>query len=70
MAARVLGDDRVGRVEDRLGGAEVLLEHDHLGVGEALLELQDVAHVGGAEAVDRLVRVAHHAEVAVLARRA
>ena len=58
VAAGVLRDDRVRGVEDRLGRAEVLFEQDDRGVGKALLELQDVAHVGRAEAVDRLVRVA------------
>ena len=31
----VVGDDRVGRVEDGLGGPVVLLQQDHRGVGEA-----------------------------------
>ena len=34
-------------------------------LGKAALELQDVADVGAAPAVDRLVRVPHHAHVAV-----
>ena len=50
----------------RLGGAVVLVEHDDGGVGERLLELEDVADVGAAELVDRLVGVAHDADVAVL----
>ena len=64
----VFRDDGIRGVEDRLGRAEVLLEHDHLGVGESLFELQNVAHVGRAKAVDGLVRVAHHAEVAMFGR--
>ena len=55
LAAHVVGDDRVGRVEDGLGGPVVLLEHDHGGVGERVLELEDVADVGAAELVDRVV---------------
>ena len=66
-AALVVGDDRVGGVEDVLGRTEVLLQQDGGGVGEGLLELQDVADVGAPPAVDRLVRVADHADVAVLA---
>ena len=66
LAAQVVGDDRVGGVEDRLGRAVVLVEHDHRGVGERLLELEDVADVRAAEPVDRLVGVADHADVAVL----
>ncbi len=68
LARAVVRDHRVGRVQDRLRGAVVLLELDHLGVREVVLEVEDVADVGAAEAVDRLVVVAHHAEVAVLLR--
>ena len=45
LAAEVVGDDRVGGVEDRLRRPVVLLEHDHGGVGERVLELEDVADV-------------------------
>ena len=37
-ARRVVGDDRVGGVEDALRRPVVLLEHDHRRVGEHLLE--------------------------------
>ena len=78
LAARVLGpellvlavlvarDHGVGRVEDELGGAVVLLELDHGGVGIVGLEVEDVAQVRAAPAVDRLVVVTHDGEVAVL----
>ena len=59
-------DDRVGGREDGLGGAVVLLELHHLGLGEVVLEVEDVADVGVAEAVDRLVLVADDHQVAVL----
>ena len=62
----VVGDDRVGGREDRLGRAIVLLELDHLRFREVGLEVEDVADVGGPEAVDRLVLVADHHQVAVL----
>ena len=55
LAAHVVGDDRVGGVEDGLGRAVVLLEQDHRGVGERLLELQDVGDVGATEPIDRVV---------------
>ena len=64
---QVVRDDRVGRVEDPLGGAVVLLEQDRRGVGEGLLELQDVRMSATAPAVDGLVGVADHAHVAVAA---
>ena len=56
----------LARREDRLGRAVVLLELDHGGVGEVLLELEDVADVGAAEAVDRLRIVADDRQVPVL----
>ena len=59
-------DHRVRRLEDRPGRAVVLLELDDLGVGEVALEVEDVADVGVAEAVDRLVVVADDHQVAVL----
>ena len=55
-----MADHRVGGVEDGLGGAIVLLEQDGRGVGEVLLEVEDVADVGPTEGIDRLVGVAHH----------
>ena len=63
--AAVVGDHRVGGRQDRLGRAVVLLELDHARVGEVLLEVEDVADVGAAEAVDRLRVVADHREVAM-----
>ena len=65
LASDVVGDHGVGGVEDRLGRAEVLLEQNRRHVGKGPLELQDVADVGPAPAVDRLVGVADHAHVAV-----
>jgi hypothetical protein len=47
------------------GGAVVLFQPDHGGAGEILLEAQDVADLGAAPAIDRLVVVAHAADVAV-----
>ena len=51
----VVGDHRVGGVEDRLRRAVVLLELDLVRVGEVVLEVEDVADVGAAEPVDRVV---------------
>ena len=53
-----LGDERVGGGEDRRRAAVVLREGDDLGAGEALLEVEDVAHGGRAEGVDGLRVVA------------
>ena len=57
LAALVAADHRVGGRQDRLGRAVVLLEQDRRGVGEVVLELEDVADVGAAERIDRLVGV-------------
>ncbi len=68
LALAVVRDDRVRRLEDRVRRAVVLLERDRLRLAEVALELEDVPDVGAAERVDRLVRVAHRADVAVLLR--
>ncbi len=61
--ALVALDDRVGRGQDRLRGAVVLLQHDRGRVRIVLLELEDVADGRAAEGVDRLVRVTHDAQL-------
>ena len=50
------------------GRAVVLLQPDHLRAGEVLLEPQDVADLGAAPAIDRLVVIAHAADVAMRLR--
>lgn len=62
-AALVALDDGVGGGEDRLRGAVVLLQQDRRGARVVLLELEDVADGRAPEGVDRLVRVAHHAQL-------
>ena len=61
--ARGPRDDRVRGRQDVGGGAVVLLKLHHPCTGEVLVEVEDVAHVGAAPAVDGLVVVAHHADV-------
>jgi len=60
----------VGHVEDALEGAVVPLEPHDGGAGEDAREVEDVAHLGPAEAVDRLVVVADDAEVGATGSRA
>ena len=50
------------------GRAVVVLEPDDPGAGKVALEAQDVADLGAAPAIDRLVVVADAAEIAVLLR--
>ncbi len=65
LAAEVVGDDRVRRVEDGLGRPIVLLEQDHGGVGEGVFELEDVSDVGTTEAIHTLIVVADHGDRAM-----
>ena len=52
---RVVGDDRVGGVEDALTRPVVLVHHDDRGLGKLLLEPQQVPEVSPAEFVHRVV---------------
>ncbi len=53
-----------GGIEDGAGGAIVLLEPDHGGVGVVPLETENIAYLRAAPAIDGLVVVPHHAQVA------
>ena len=66
LARGVARDDRVGRVEDELGRAVVALELDDRRLGPVALEVEDVAQVGAAPRVDRLVVVADDARLSCL----
>ena len=58
-------DDAVGRRQHRLRRAVIAVERDHLRARrEALRKIQDVAHGGGAERIDRLRVVADDGEPA------
>ena len=67
LALRVVLDDAVGGVQDVGGGAVVLFQPDGLCPGVALFKVEDVFNGSPAEAVDALVIVAHHADVALRA---
>ncbi len=54
-------------LQNVLRGPVVLLQAHHLGVRVVPLEGEDVPDIGVAPRVDRLVGVAHHTDVAVLA---
>ena len=66
LTSNIAGNDGVGGIEDRLGRAIVLLEHHHGGVGERLLELEDVADVSAPEGIDGLVGITHDGDLTVL----
>ena len=59
------GDQPVGPGDDLAGRAVVVLQADDLGVGPVALEVQNVRHFGAPPAIDRLVVVAHDAQVAM-----
>ncbi len=74
LAPQVLGealggerDHRIGGVEDGLGGAVVALQRHHpRRRREGRREVEDVAHRGAAEGVDRLRVVADHGQAAAV----
>lgn len=68
LAVHIVLDDGIGRREDVLRRAVVLLELDDRRLRVVLLEVHDVADIGAAPAVDGLVGIADDAEV-VVARR-
>ena len=61
----VPGDHARGSGKDMRGGAVILFEPHHMRALEILFEPQDVAHLGAAPTIDRLVVVAHAADVLV-----
>ena len=63
-APPIMAHHRGGEIEDRAGRAVVLFQAHHLGAGEPLGEGEKAIHVGAPKAIDRLVVVAHHAQVA------
>src|SRR5438067_1779903 len=66
-ATGVGGNHRVRDIENRRRGAIVLLEPHDRGGGIILVEVEDVAYVGTAPAVNRLVIVADDTDVAFVA---
>ena len=65
LPAPVMGDHGVGRLQNGLGGAVVLLQADHLGRRILLLKVENILDGRAPEPVDALVIVAHHAEVLI-----
>ena len=67
-ASRVVGDDGVGSIQNLVGRAVVLIEHDDPRIWIVLLEVVDVANVRSSPAIDALVAIAHHAQISMLRR--
>ena len=67
LALHVVGHYRRGCLQNVFRRAVVLLQADDLRLGKVLLELEDVADIGAAPGIDRLVLVAHRAHIVALA---
>src|SRR5262245_6291536 len=65
LTVTVLSNHRRGGVENYLRGSIVLLELYGYRFRKIVLEVQDVPQIGATPFVDRLVRVADHAQVAM-----
>ena len=68
MRSVLLRDHGAGGFQDVFGRAVILLQADDHGARKIALEIQNVADVRAAPAVDRLILVAHHGDVVALAR--
>ena len=66
LAVAVVVDHRVRGLEDRVRRAVVLLERDDTSTAEVALEVEDVADVGAAKRIDRLIGVPDGEHVPVL----
>ena len=63
LPAQVVGNHRIGRIQNGLGGAIVLLQANGSAATILLFEAENVFDGGTAEAVNTLVIVSHHADI-------
>ena len=68
LSGRIVPDHRVRRIQNRLRGAVILLQLDHLRLRKYLFKIQDIADIRPSELINRLIVVADHAEISVLLR--
>ena len=68
LAALVVGDDGVRRVQNRLCRAVVLLKADDLRAAVLRLKAQNILNRRAAEFIDALVVVAHNADIFIPTR--
>ena len=64
---RVVADDGIRRIQNVLGGTVILFELDDKCVRILCFKIQDIADIGAAELVDRLVIVADNAQIPIAA---
>ena len=65
LTTLIVTDNRVSCVKDMTCRTIVLLQLDHLCSRESTLKIQDIADVRTPELINRLIIVAHHAEVLI-----
>ena len=66
LAGRIVSDHGIGRIQNALCGAVVLLQFDHARIRKMVFKIQNVIDVRAAEFVDRLVVIPHHTKVLIL----
>ena len=65
LSLDIVGNHRIGRIQDGLGTAIVLSQNHCCHFGKRRFKLQDVAEVGAAKSVHALIGVAHNAHIVV-----
>ncbi|CAB4989526.1 unannotated protein [freshwater metagenome] len=61
----IVGDDRIGRIQNGLGAAVVLCQNHRCHFGKRGFKLQNVAEVGATKSVHTLVGVTHNTHIVV-----
>ena len=64
----VVGDHMIGRFKNGAGGPVILFKAYDLGLRPDLFKVKDIADVGSAEAVDRLIVISDDAQISSLSR--
>ena len=60
-----MANERVGSIDDGLGGTVVTFEFEEFGIGISFLESKDILDVGSTEGVDGLCIISYHADMVV-----
>ena len=63
-----MGNHLIGRIQNIGRGAVILLQLNYRGIRVILFEIQDVMNICATPAVNGLIVIAHHAQVAALRR--
>ena len=66
--ANVVGNHRIGRVQDGLGGAVVLFQANGPGAGILLFKIQNILNGRAPEPVDALIIITHHTDILISPR--